>query len=166
MPSSADEWKTVSADFMALWNMPNCLGAIDGKLVHLQRPVKCGGQYFNYKRSYSVNMMAVVDANYRFLYVTVGAQGSANDAAVFNECNFGKALCNPANPLKIPPAQPIFNTHTETPLFFVADEAYPLKTVIMKPFSSRGLSVSEPANVYSIIVYPELDVWLRIPLEF
>ena len=63
---------------MAIWNFPNCLGAIDGKLVHVQRPVKCGAQYFNYKRTFSVNVMAVVDAHYRFMYVVVGAQYNNN----------------------------------------------------------------------------------------
>lgn len=143
MPSTTYEWNAVAEDFMQLWNMPNCVGAIDGKLVHIQRPVKCGCQYFNYKRSFSVNMMAVVDAKYRFLYVTVGAQGSANDASVFSESKFGEALYHSANPLSLPDPKVIPNTDIEIPMFFVADEAYPLKTFLMKPFSARGLSQSE-----------------------
>ena len=143
MPSATSEWNAVAEDFLRLWNMPNCLGAIDGKLVHIQRPIKCGGQYFNYKRSFSVNMMAVVDAKYRFLYVAVGAQGSANDASVFSESKFGEALYSSSNPLSLPPAKIIPNTDIKTPSFFVADEAYPLKTFVMKPFSARGLSPSE-----------------------
>jgi len=39
----------------------------------------CGSMYFKYKRSFSISMMAVVDARYRFLYVAVGGQGSAED---------------------------------------------------------------------------------------
>jgi hypothetical protein len=85
MPQREEDWNAICDDFWNLWNFPNCLGAIDGKLVHIQRPIVCGGQYFNYKRTFSVNMMAVVDAKYRFLYVTVGAQGSANDAAVLSQ---------------------------------------------------------------------------------
>ena len=110
MPSATSEWNAVAEDFLRLWNMPNCLGAIYGKLVHIQRPIKCGGQYFNYKRSFSVNMMAVVDAKYRFLYVAVGAQGSANGASVFSESKFGEALYSSSNPLSLPPAKIIPNT--------------------------------------------------------
>lgn len=143
MPSTTTEWNDIAEDFMRLWNMPNCLGAIDGKLVHIQRPIKCGGQYFNYKRSFSVNMLAVVDAKYRFLYVAVGAQGSANDASVFSESQFGDALYNSSNPLSLPSEKTLPNTQTESPMFFVADEAYPLKPFLMKPFSARGLSPSE-----------------------
>ena len=111
--------------------------------MHVQRPVRAGAQYFNYKRSFSVNMMGVVDAHYKFLYVAVGAQGSANDSAVFNASNFAKAVADPSNPLNIPHARVITNTNIETPMMFVADDAYPLRPNIMKPFSSRGLSPSE-----------------------
>jgi len=67
--TTEEGWNEVTSDFLQCWNMPKCLGAIDGKLIHVQRPVRCGGQYFNYKRSFSVNVMAVVDAHYRYMYV-------------------------------------------------------------------------------------------------
>ena len=37
-------------------------------------------------------MMAVVDARYRFSYISVGAQGRASDAGVFAESDFKQAL--------------------------------------------------------------------------
>jgi len=94
--------------------------------------------------------MAVVDATYRFLYVSVGAQGSANDASVFGDSKFGEALTNTSNPLSIPCARKIPNTDIDTPLFFVADEAYPLKTYLLKPFSARGLTVGERIYNYRL----------------
>jgi len=135
---------------MALWNFPNCLGAIDGKLVHVQHPVKCGAQYFNYKCTFSVSMMVVVDARYRFLFVVVGAQGSANDASVYSASSFANALENPAHPLAIPPARFIPGTLVETPMLFVVDDAYPLKPFLMKPFSDRGLTASERIYNYRL----------------
>lgn len=140
----------ISNEFWTEWNFPNCLGAIDGKLVHVQRPINCGAQYFNYKRSFSVNMMAVVDAHYQFLYVCVGAQGSANDASVFNASSFGKATKNSNNPLCLPPTTTLPHLDIETPMVFVADEAYPLTTYLMKPFSSRGFSASERIYNYRL----------------
>lgn len=133
----------VSDAYMKKWNFPNCLGAIDGKLIRVQRPTRAGGSYFNYKKFFSVNMMAVVDAHGRFMYVTVGAQGSANDAAVYNESTFSKLIADKSNPLNIPPATSIPKTTIEMPMVFVADEAYPLRPYLMKPFSARGLSASE-----------------------
>jgi hypothetical protein len=143
VPNTSQEWEKIADDFNRLWQFPNCIGAIDGKLVHIQRPVRSGSTYFNYKRTFSVNMMAVVDSKYRFLYVTVGAQGSANDAAVFNASTFGNLISESSNPLHIPPERYISGTNIKTPLMFIADEAYPLRPNIMKPFSSRRLCASE-----------------------
>jgi len=150
IPDTCEEWKTVADGFYAKWNFPNCIGAIDGKLVRLQRPVRAGGSYFNYKRYFSVNMMAVVDSDGRFLYVTVGAQGSANDAAVYNASSFAELVADNSNPLNIPPTANLPDTNTATPMVFDADEAYPLRPYIMKPFSSRGLSPSERVFNYRL----------------
>jgi len=143
LPDSEDDWNRVAQDFHTLWHFPNCIGAVDGKLVHIQRPVRCGSTYFNYKRTFSINMMAVADARYQFLYVTVGAQGAANDASVFYESNFSTLIAEPSNPLSIPDARIIPGTDVQMPMVFVADEAYPLRPYLMKPFSSRGLTASE-----------------------
>ena len=46
--------------------------AIDGKHVRIQALPHSGSQYYNYKGYYSIIMLAVVDANYKFMYVDVG----------------------------------------------------------------------------------------------
>ena len=43
--------------------------------VLLRLPKKSGSMFFNYKNSFSIVMMAVVDADYKFLFVDVGTQG-------------------------------------------------------------------------------------------
>jgi hypothetical protein len=145
------------------WNFPNCIGALDGKLVRVQRPVRAGGSYYNYKKFYSVNMLAVVDAHGRFLYVTVGAQGSANDASVCNESNFSNLVTSVSNPLNTPCPTEIPGTTQVAPMVFVGDDAYPLRPYPMKPFSARGLTISE--RIFIIIAYQEQGVLLKMPLE-
>ena len=61
--------------FENAWNFPQCVGAINGKPVVVQAPPKSGSMYYNYKKRYSVVLMAVVDAHYNFVVVDVGAYG-------------------------------------------------------------------------------------------
>ena len=85
----------------------------------------------------------MVDAHYRFLYVNIGAQGSANDAAVYNASSFSKDLLASNNPLNVPESRCIPGSSLVTPFVLVGDEAYPLRPHLMKPFSCRGLDASE-----------------------
>lgn len=58
--------------------MPNCLGAIDGKHIAMQSPHKSGSAYYNYKHFYSIHLMAICDAKYKFTFVDIGAQGKSS----------------------------------------------------------------------------------------
>jgi hypothetical protein len=78
-------------DFMHKWQMPNCLGALDGKHISIFAPQKSGSLYHNYKGNYSLVLMALVDANYKYLIIDVGAYGSNSDGGIFANCQFGKS---------------------------------------------------------------------------
>ncbi len=39
-------------------------------------------EFYNYKGAYSIILFALVDAEYNFRYVNIGANGRAGDAAV------------------------------------------------------------------------------------
>nr|CAI5826517.1 unnamed protein product [Callosobruchus analis] len=47
-PESSFEWREIAKEFEARWNFPHCCGALDGKLILLQAPLKSGSEYFNY----------------------------------------------------------------------------------------------------------------------
>jgi hypothetical protein len=136
-----NDWRDVAQKYWSRWNFPNCVGAIDGKHVNIQAPAHSGSLYFNYKGSHSIVLMAAVDANLRFLFVDIGAYGRNSDSSVFAASKFGNAIIN--GKLNLPPDAALPNSPLEAqklPHVFLADEAFPLKTCLMRPFSGRGIS--------------------------
>ncbi|XP_031664191.1 uncharacterized protein LOC116358145 [Oncorhynchus kisutch] len=81
-----EDWRTIAAEFLERWNFPNCLGSIDGKHVVIQAPPCSGSQFYNYKDTYSVVLLAVVDAIYCFRVVDVRAYGKGSDGVTLRDC--------------------------------------------------------------------------------
>ena len=129
--------------FAKRWNFEHTLGAIDGKHVRIRLPRGAVSAYYNYKGFYSLILMAVVDSNYRFLYLDVGAEGRAGDAGVFNACTLAEAINE--NTLGIPPHEPLPNDNLaiDVPYFFIADDAFALKHWLIKPFQKRNMTRPE-----------------------
>ena len=46
------------------WDSPHCLGAIDGKHIIMQSPAKSSSLFYNYKKSFSIVLLAVCNADY------------------------------------------------------------------------------------------------------
>lgn len=74
-----DELKQISDEFFLKFGMPNCVGAIDGKHCTIQAPSHSGSLYFNYKKQFSIVLLATCDANHNFTFVNIGAYGSESD---------------------------------------------------------------------------------------
>lgn len=91
-PSSPQEWKKIATDFSTYWDFPNCLGAIDGKHCNIQAPKNSGSEFFNYKKTFSIVLMAVCDAHYRFVYVDVGTPGRWSDGGTFDTCSLSTKM--------------------------------------------------------------------------
>lgn len=85
--------------------------------------------------------MALVDADYKFIFVDVGSEGKVGDAGVFYKCALSSRL--QYNQLNIPPPENIPGMQHPMPYVIVADDAFPLKTYLMKPFQRRNLSPTE-----------------------
>lgn len=82
-PSSPDEWKKIADDFERRWQYPMCLGAIDGKHCNVKKFGNSSSAFYNYKGNFSIILLGVSDAHSRFIFVDIGAQGTAHDSTVF-----------------------------------------------------------------------------------
>ena len=92
--------------------------------------------------------MALVDAEYRFLFCSVGAQGRVSDGGVFGECDLKKALDN--NTLGLPDPVTYPQTSVPKPFVIVADEAFPLREYLLKPYPQRQLSYEQRIYNYRL----------------
>ena len=121
-PSDEDGWKKVTSDFETKWNFPHCLGAIDGKHIVMQAPARSGTSFFNYKKTHSIVLLAVCNADYLFILVDVGDSDRNSDGGAFKSSALGYAIDNGL--LHIPDSDYITNTNTVLPYVFVVHKAF------------------------------------------
>lgn len=74
-PQEEKEWLKIADEFNNMWDFPNCIGAIDGKHCRIQAPSNSHSAFHNYKGFFSLILMAIVDAHYRFIWVDIGDYG-------------------------------------------------------------------------------------------
>lgn len=184
MPQPTEEmFKTISRKFRSLWDFPNCIGAIDGKHVRIKAPKNSGSTFFNYKDFHSVVMLALVDADNKFVAVDIGSYGREGDAGkciitmnvIFNfsdktnfilgiylKSRFGQKIQK--KEFTIPPPQPLPGMNILVPYVILGDEAFALHEHLMKPYP-RNQSVADKLKQSIIIIdFPELAGQLKTPL--
>lgn len=137
IPQTEEEWLCIADGYQTKANFPNCIGALDGKHVAILPPPNSGSTYFNYKHHFSLILLALVDVNCRFIYVDVGAHGRMSDGGVYNNSSLSQALEN--NTLNIPGLRNLPGTSDACPHVIVADDAFALKTYLLKPYALRNL---------------------------
>ena len=144
-PNTPEQWRVVTDGFKRRWNFQHCLGAIDGKHVGMRCPPNAGSLFYNYKDFHSMILLAVVDAEYKFLWVDVGANGSCSDTQVFNSTQLIDMLRN--DELGVPEEDALDGDNIPVPYFLVGDDIFALRTWMMKPFAQRNLT--DPERIFN-----------------
>ncbi|XP_041366142.1 uncharacterized protein LOC121381094 [Gigantopelta aegis] len=89
------------------------------------------------KGYHSIVLLGLIDADYKFMWVKVGASGSCSDAQIWNQCDLREHIRDET--IHIPPADPLPGDARDTPWFIIADDAFALRRWLMKPFSKRNM---------------------------
>lgn len=103
--------------------MPHACGALDGPVDVLTTAVVC------------ISTTNLLDADYKFLWIDVGGYGHMSDAQIFNVSELKECLDN--NSIAFP-ALP--NDYIPTPYFILGDDAFGLRTYLMKPYAQRQMT--------------------------
>lgn len=140
----------IAEDFQTKTNFPNCIGAVDGKHIHIKRPENSGSSFYNYKQFFSIVLMALVDSIYCFTFVDVGAYGCCSDSHVFKNSQLAKRLQQ--NNFNIPEKVHLTNDTNGKPMpyVFVGDEAFALSEHILRPFAKKNLSMQKRVFNYRL----------------
>lgn len=117
------------------WNFPHCLGALDGKHILIQSPIHSGSEFINYHSTFSIVLLALVDADYNFIFVDCGCQGRISDGGVYRNTELYRKISG--NELALPPPDCLPGKETPVPYIFVADSAFALSENIMKPYAGN-----------------------------
>ena len=144
------DWEEIEKGFRLRWNYPNCCGAVDGKHVAVRQPPNTGSLYFNYKNYFSIVLMAVVDAGYRFIMVDIGNYGSNSDTGIWKHSVIGQRHINDDLGLPQRKLLPGYPEAGLMPHCFVGDEAFGLAPNMMRPFPrQKGLKLPEDQLVFN-----------------
>ncbi|CAH1983678.1 unnamed protein product [Acanthoscelides obtectus] len=122
IPKTQEGWLQIAAGFETVANFPNCIGCIDGKHVRIICPDHSGSLNSNYKKFYSVVLLAMCDSDYRFTYINVGACGTDSDSNIFRRSSLFTKLQN--GEIILPPPKPLPHTTEPLPYMIIGDAAF------------------------------------------
>ena len=126
--------KEIAAGFSRGGESPlkGCVGAVDGVAVKIKEPsrgsVPNPSAYFNRKGFFSINVQALCDSRYRFLFFSSSCAGSTHDSTALSSTRFSYLFDGRSDSLP-------------SGYYIVGDEAYPCGNKLLAPWPGRNLSV-------------------------
>ncbi len=103
------------------------------------RPLQTQVPFFYFKGTFSIVLLALVDADYHLLPIDVGSYGGNSDGGIFADSALGRALqrgtLNVPSPLELPSAPELGKVNH----VIVADEAFPMNPYLLRPYGGKCL---------------------------
>jgi len=117
------------------------------KKVTIKCPNNSGSRNFCNLKKFSVVLMAIVDIDYKFICIDVGGYGRNSDEVILEDSIIGKRL--EAGMLNVPEDKPLPGKVETSPMVIIGDEAFSLKTYLMKPFPRRQSRNDRKKDTYN-----------------
>ena len=146
MPELNEEiWRASEEVFKEKWNFSHCVAAIDGKHVRIKAPPHRGSEFFNYKKYHFIVVLALVDADRRFLTVDVGQYGRVSDGNVFANSHVAIRLAR--QNIGLPPDENLGGI--PLPYIVTGDEAFLLKKCLKRAYPRSARRLSEAERIFN-----------------
>ncbi|XP_056397868.1 uncharacterized protein LOC130293341 isoform X2 [Hyla sarda] len=130
---SVQQWIDIADKFWEVTRFPNCVGAVNGKHILIQRPSNPESEFL------STIIMAIANAEYKFVAVDIGQYGRTNESRVIRNSAMVRRLYS--GDFGLPAARPFPGTDgSPMPFVFVGDEASQMCGNLVKPYSRQGLN--------------------------
>ena len=114
----------------------------------MHAPRLMGNMYFNFKSVFSIVLMGLVDSDYKFLWIDVRSCGHMSDARLFNASE--QKECLEDNSIGFPLADQLPNDDRPTSYYILRDDAFGLRTYLMKPYAQRQLTKEQRVLKYRL----------------
>lgn len=98
--------------------------------------------FFNYKKCFSLVLVAICDSNYIFVAVDIEAYGRTADSRVFTASEMGRRLLE--GHFHLPSDKPLPGTAGHIPHVLVADEAFALSRHLLRPYGRHNITAPPP----------------------
>ena len=112
----------------------------------MQAPAKSGSLFRNYKKLFSIVLLAICNADYEFTFIDIGEAVRQSDGGVFSNSNLGCAIVNDL--LDFPEPENVNDSDFTLPYVFVGDDAFPMRKNLVKPSSAFHLDLEKLITNY------------------
>ena len=143
-PETVDQMLTAISQTEDKWQFLSAFGGVDGWYILIKCPRggnEARNEYYNFKYFYSIVLISIVGADYKFLLTSVGLPGSSNDACTFQ---VSRVYQNIVRNDFLPEVQKVVTLPNENELqltpIFLGDSAFPYHALLQKPFGNTTLS--------------------------
>lgn len=102
----------------------------------------------NNQKSSNTILMAIVNDNFEFIYLSLSSRSRANDSCIWESSDFNSKI--QTNALNIPMDYKVNGARCKLPYVFIGDKSFPLRNNLLRPFAMKILPYDEKIFNYRL----------------